>query len=269
MKPFRHTKVIRTGYPSPMEESVMVAGKKEAPVLALVFVDGDGRDDNARKMLSELFFKVVAVRTSEEGIWTVRRIAAGGERVGFFLFDSSIPEGEVVDFIAFARGRGNMRKVPAMVLTEGADPETRVRWLEAGADEVLSVPCPPRETLARIRALMRRDESKENNPYAPARYVAGALVVDTDRHEVVWQEKRIQVTPLEFRILVHLVRDPGKVFPREKLMSLLWGEHWEVEDHNLSVHIHGLRKKLSRPEDDRTPIETVRGVGYRIRETLS
>ena len=60
-------KVIRTGYPSPMEESGMVAGKKEAPVLALVFVDGEGRDESARKMLSELFPKVVAVRTSEEG----------------------------------------------------------------------------------------------------------------------------------------------------------------------------------------------------------
>ena len=70
----------------------MVTAKKDMPVLALVFADGEGRDESARKMLSDAFPKVVSVRTSEEGIWTVRRIAAGGERVGFFLFDSSIPE---------------------------------------------------------------------------------------------------------------------------------------------------------------------------------
>jgi len=269
MKPFRHTEVIRTGYPTPMEESFMVADKKEMPEIALVFADGDGREENARRHLTGLFPKVVAVRTSEEGVWTVRRVAASGERVGFLLFDSSIREGEVLDFIAFARGRGNMRKVPAMVLTEGKDPEARVRVLDAGADEVLAVPCPPRETVARIHALIRRGEEHSEDPYASARYVVGELIVDTDRNDVRWQGRRILVTPLEFRILVRLVRDPGKVFPREELMAMLWGEHWEVEEHNLSVHIHGLRKKLSTPERPCTVIETVRGVGYRVRDTAS
>ena len=237
--------------------------------VALVLVDSDLREAEIKKLLSSDFSKVRVAHTAEEGIWMARRISAGGEKIGLLLFDASLEKNEVLAFLAFVRGRGNLSRVPVLVMTKERDPEERVRMLESGADEVLVLPCPDRETQARIRALMRREMSEFDNPDAPARYQVGHLIVDTERHEVRWKGQRIQVTPLEFRILVRLVRRPGRVLGREELMKSLWGEHWEVEDHNLSVHIHGIRKKLSRKDDPCTVIETVRGVGYRVREEAS
>ncbi len=243
---------------------------KRPSKVALVLVDSDLREAEIKKLLLEDFPKVRVARTAEEGIWMARRILAGGEKIDLLLFDSSLENSEVLAFLAFVRGRGNLSRVPALVMTKERDPEERVRMLEYGADEVLVLPCPDRETQARIRALLRRElSSEQDNPDAPARYQVGHLIVDTERHEVRWKGQRIAVTPLEFRILVRLVRRPGRVLGREELMKSLWGEHWEVEDHNLSVHIHGLRKKLSRKDDPCTVIETVRGVGYRVREEAS
>ncbi len=239
--------------------------------VALVLVDSDRREAEIRKLLLEDFPKVRVARTAEEGIWMARRIMAGGEKIAFLLSDVSFGKSDMMAFLAFVRGRGNLSRVPVLVMTMEKDPEERVRILEAGADEVLLLPCPERETQARIKALMRREglSAEHDNPDAPARYQVGPLIVDTERHEVRWKGQRILVTPLEFRILVRLIRRPGRVFGREELMKSLWGDHWEVEDHNLSVHIHGIRKKLSRKDDPCTVIETVRGVGYRVREEAS
>jgi DNA-binding response OmpR family regulator len=264
-KQVRHTDDLRRGYPARREESGVNVKTNSPTSVALLFIDGNDRKEKVRTLLSEDFSRVVVLRTMDEGIWTVRRIMANGEKIAFCLFDSSVPENEILGFIAFARGRGNLGNLPVLVMTEERDPDYRVRVLDAGADEVLAMPCPVRETVARIHSLMRRGvPSTHENLDAPARYEAGALVVDTDRHEVRWKGKRIFLTPLEFRILTRLVRNPGKVLSRDALMSQLWGEHWEVEDHNLSVHIHGLRKKFSDSAGPSTLIETVRGVGYRI-----
>ncbi len=267
MKQIRHTGDIRGGYRGLMEDSVMAEEKKDCPAVALVLVDSDTREAGIKKVLLENFSRVRVSRTAEEGIWMARRISAGGERVEFILCDASVSTKEVMGFLAFCRGRGNLPRVPVLVMTEEHDPEERIRVLESGADEVLRIPCPEREVLARVHALMRRDRRGDfDNPDAPARYEVGALIVDTERHEVRWKGQRVSVTPLEFRILVRLVRMPGRVLGREELMKSLWGEHWEVEDHNLSVHIHGIRKKMSGNGEPCRVIETVRGVGYRVRE---
>ncbi len=248
----------------------MAEAKKDRPSVALVLVDSDSREAGIKKLLLENFPRVRVSRNTEEGIWVARRIAAGGESIGFILCDASVSMNEVFGFLSFVRGRGNLPRVPVLVMTEEHDPEERIRVLESGADEVLRLPCPDREILARIHALMRRERAGNyDNPDAPARYEVGDLIVDTERHEVRWKGQRVSVTPLEFRILVRLVRLPGRVLGREELMKSLWGEHWEVEDHNLSVHIHGIRKKMSRKGEPCTVIETVRGVGYRVREEVS
>ena len=261
------TEEIRRGNISRREESIVNTEKSPASPVALLFVDEPGRVSSVRELVAQDFSRVVVLRTMDEGIWTVRRLMANGDEVGFCLFDGSVSEHEVLGFISFARGRGGLRELPVLVMTEKEGPDYRVRVLDAGADEVLVMPCPPRETVARIHSLMRRSPSSaDENVDAPARYEARPLVLDTARHEVRWKGKRIFLTPLEFRILTRLVRHPGKVFAREALMRQLWGEHWEVEDHNLSVHIHGLRKKLSEGPVPCRMIETVRGIGYRFRE---
>jgi len=270
LKQIRHAKERQMGYPARREDSGVDLKNDNGPSVALLFVDSDEREKTLRSVLSQDFSRVVVLRTMDEGIWTARRILAGGETIGFCLFDGSVRENDMMGFIGFARGRGNLRDLPVLVMTGENDPDARVRVLDAGADEVLAISCPPRETVARVHSLMRRRLSKaEENLDAPARYEAGALVVDTERHEVRWKGTRVLLTPLEFRILTRLIRQPGKAFSREELMKQLWGEHWEVEDHNLSVHIHGLRKKLSEGTDPCRMIETVRGVGYRFREERS
>jgi len=149
-------------------------------------------------------------------------------------------------------------KIPIIMLTAKGDETDRVVGLEIGADDYVAKPFSPRELLARLRAVLRRAA-----PDAVAdRIQVGLIAIDAPSREVLLAGKRIELTGIEFDILLALARRAGRVVPRDSLLSDAGRSDVVVGERTVDVHISHLRQKLG--DDPRTPklIKTVRGVGY-------
>jgi len=138
----------------------------------------------------------------------------------------------------------------------------KVALLEGGADDYLTKPFSPPELVARARAVLRRVSPAVHRGGALA---AGGLVLDPATHEVTVDNVRVELTAKEFSLLETMLREPGIVFSRESLLRAAWGFSDFVDARGVDVHIRHIREKLG--DEAVTPrfLETVRGVGYRIR----
>ena len=147
--------------------------------------------------------------------------------------------------------------VPVLMLTAKGDETDRVVGLELGADDYLAKPFSPRELLARLRAVLRRTQ-----PAQGERINLGSLSVDIEARSVRVLDALIDLTGLEFDLLVALVRRAGRVVPRSALLELAGRSDVTVSDRTVDVHVSHLRKKLG--DDPPKLIRTVRGVGYQV-----
>jgi two-component system phosphate regulon response regulator PhoB len=151
-------------------------------------------------------------------------------------------------------------QVPVLMVTARAHASDIVLGLEMGADDYLTKPFELPVFLARVRALLRRAKASSGVP--SRRLTIGELSVDLDTYKVSCGKKELQLTPSEFKLLVALMRSQGRVLTREMLIDMVQGEGVTVVDRAIDTHVFGLRKKLGRCAE---LIETIRGVGYRIR----
>jgi two-component system, OmpR family, response regulator len=151
--------------------------------------------------------------------------------------------------------RANQVWSPTLMLTALDDVEDRVRGLDSGADDYLAKPFSFQELLARIRALIRRGA-----PPRPTLLSAGELRLDPAARRVTYRDRELSLTPREFAMLEQLMRRPGEVLTRFQLLEHVWDESYENRSNVIDVYIGYLREKLGRET-----IETVRGVGYRLR----
>ncbi|AEV68803.1 response regulator transcription factor [Acetivibrio clariflavus] len=154
--------------------------------------------------------------------------------------------------------------VPIIMLTAKVEEEDVLRGLDIGADDYVTKPFSPRQLVARVGALLRR-VSGENMPLSGIiSFNDGELVIDTLRYEVRKREKIINLTPYEFKLLLTLVKFPSKVFTREELINLVFGEDFEGYNRTVDTHIKNLRQKIE--DDTKNPkyILTVHGIGYRF-----
>ena len=150
-----------------------------------------------------------------------------------------------------------------LMLTARGEEIDRVVGLTVGADDYLVKPFSPRELVARVKALLRRPRTTGADP-TPTPMPAG-LAFDPDRHEVSVDGSAVSLTTTEFDLLAALVGDPGVVVGRSSLLDRVWGAEFMADDHLVDVHIGNLRRKLG--DDPAAPrfVETIRGVGYRLR----
>src|SRR5687767_7330907 len=155
---------------------------------------------------------------------------------------------------------------PIMMLTAKAAELDRVLGLELGADDYLTKPFSIRELVARVKAMFRRMEHLESASEAQTEDVLrfGALEADVPKREVRADGKPVALTSKEFDLLLHFLRNPGRVYSRLQLLDAVWGYGYEGYEHNVNCHINRLRAKIE--EDPARPrfILTVRGVGYRL-----
>lgn len=177
--------------------------------------------------------------------------------VDIVLLDLGLPDVDGLDVCRTLRQQGD---VPIIVLTARDTETDRVVGLELGADDYLGKPFGFRELLARMRAVLRR-RGPHDTPASGALLTADVLAVDVRTHEVTVEDRSVELTPKEFDLLVHLMSDPGAVHPRQRILEEVWDRNWFGPSKTLDVHIASLRRKLGDP----TLIETVRGVGFRIR----
>jgi DNA-binding response OmpR family regulator len=155
----------------------------------------------------------------------------------------------------------DLTEVPVLMLTARDTELEKVRGLRAGADDYVTKPFGRQELLARVGVLLRR--AAATPAWGPDRetYADGRVSVDVTRAEVRVGDREVQLTPLEFRLLVAFMRNPGQVLSRDQLLELVWGDAEAVSSGQVKVAISYLRRKLGAAD----AIETVRGFGYRWR----
>jgi two-component system response regulator MtrA len=154
--------------------------------------------------------------------------------------------------------------VPIVMLTAKSDTVDVVLGLESGADDYIVKPFKPKELVARVRARLRR----ETTP-APERLEIGDLMIDVAGHVVTRDHTAINLTPLEFDLLVALARKPWQVFTREVLLEQVWGYRHAADTRLVNVHVQRLRSKIERDPERPEIVVTVRGVGYKAGAPVS
>ncbi|MEZ5360342.1 MAG: response regulator transcription factor [Candidatus Zixiibacteriota bacterium] len=177
------------------------------------------------------------------------------------LLDLMLPGADGFDVCRFIKNRPDTKNTPIIMMTAKGEESDIVTGLELGADDYVTKPFSPRVLIARVRAVLRRQA--EEPPDENTSFTAHDLTIHPGRHEVLYQNNRIDLTSTEFRLLQLLARRPGWVFTRYQIVDAIHGDDYPVTDRSVDVQVVGLRKKLG---DAGAYIETVRGVGYRFKD---
>lgn len=189
-----------------------------------------------------------------------RVLAAGADVV---VLDLGLPDGSGFSLIPELRRDQNGPRV--IVLTSRDEDLECVAALEAGADDFVTKPFSPRALAARVRAVARRGSGWEQRAAHDA--TPSNLVVDAERRRATFCGADLTLTKIEFDLLSVLAEAPGRVLTREQLVRRVWGDAYALAERTVDSHFKGLRRKLTDAGAPATFIETVRGVGFTLRET--
>ena len=148
------------------------------------------------------------------------------------------------------------------MLTAKSEETDTILGLELGADNYVRKPFSPNELIARVRTVLRRIESRQEAK-TPGKISVGIITIDSDKHEVVVDGNKVELTSAEFRILQLLASEKGRVFSRNRILDYLWGNEKIVLDRTIDVHIRHLRSKIGSASK---LIRNVHGVGYKLEE---
>lgn len=178
------------------------------------------------------------------------------------LLDWMLPGTSGIDICRDIRNRSELSDTPIIMMTARDEEADKIRGLETGADDYLSKPFSIPELTARMRALLRRARPGVSSDVA----TYGDLTLDRESRRVHRGRQEIHLGPTEFKLLDTLMRRPGRVYSREQLLDLVWGDDVHVETRTVDVHIGRLRKALKEGGES-NPIRTVRAAGYALDET--
>jgi len=205
-------------------------------------------------------YETVAVADGAEGLRKAQALLPD-----LILLDLMLPGMAGLDVCRELRAGEKTRQIPIIMITARAEETDQVEGFAKGADDYVTKPFSNKVLLQRVKALLRRAEAV---PDATDVTEHLGVKVDRMRHVVTADGRRLDLTPTEFRLLDCLIRQPGRAFTRHQLMDAAIGEGSIVLERTIDVHVKTLRKKLAEARDGAGDlIETVRGVGYRFRET--
>lgn len=183
--------------------------------------------------------------------------AMGQAQPDLVLLDIMLPEEDGLTILQKLRLSAGTKKLPVIMLTAKNTEYDRVVGLDSGADDFISKPFGMMELVARVRAVLRRTESREEN----SDYQLGELFVSPKRHVVKVDGEEVSLTNKEFELLCLLLEHQGMAMTRDAIMDGVWGQEFSRENRTLDVHVRTLRTKLGSAGHY---IETVRGVGYKM-----
>jgi two-component system OmpR family response regulator len=196
------------------------------------------------------------VREAKDGAEALRELAR--EPPDLMVLDILLPED---DGLAVCQRVRKDSRLPIIFLSSRDDELDRVIGLELGADDYITKPFSPRELVARVAAVLRRAAAE---PGDAKLLTHGSLQMDGARHRCTWSGREVTLTVVEFALLQTLLAAPGRVFERAQIVQHAYGHGHHITERTVDSHIRRLRKKLNELGAD--PIETVYGVGYRLRE---
>jgi two-component system, OmpR family, response regulator len=220
-------------------------------------------EDSVQKLLAYPLeregYRVVQARDGEEAL---ARFAA--EHVDLVVLDIMLPR---LDGLEVCKRLRATSMVPIIMLTARDDELDKVLGLELGADDYITKPFSIREFRSRVRALLRRAAAPRRDTRESEVIASNGLTIDLARRVVEVEGRPVQLTYVEFELLRILASHPGRVYTRQMLLEALWGGSDYREPRTIDVHVRHLREKLERDPREPELIFTVRGVGYRFRDT--
>lgn len=209
---------------------------------------------------------MIGIVLSAEG-FNVEFVTDGAAALGEFrrvdpdlvLLDVMLPGLDGIQICHLLRAESG---TPIIMLTAKTDTTDVVKGLEAGADDYIVKPFNPKELVARIRTRLRSSKPETQDTIR-----VGDLTINVAGHEVLRGDTAINITPLEFDLLLTLASQPQRVFSREELLEKVWGYQYKSDTRLVNVHVQRLRSKVELDPDDPKIVMTVRGVGYRAGQT--
>ena len=179
--------------------------------------------------------------------------------LSLILLDLMLPDGSGLDLCKKMKSDPDMQNLPIIILTAKDDEVDKVVGFELGADDYVTKPFSVRELILRIKAVLKRGENKKDIVEIDRQF--GDLKIDIDSHEVYVDGELVNLTALEFKLLIQLVDRRGRVQSREQLLADVWGYSAEVTTRTVDTHIKRLREKLGSMGKY---VQTIRGVGYKF-----
>lgn len=220
----------------------------------LIIEDEEAIRDMVRMTLERESYQVLDCETAEEA----QRLLANNT-IHLLLLDWMLPGISGIDFAKQLRAQGNLTKLPIILLTAKAEEEDKLSGFEAGADDYISKPFSLKEMLARVQSVLKRSYPEE---LLQSRISINGLTIDKESHLLYTDNQdEIHLGPTEFKLLLLLMSNPGRVYSRDQLLDRIWGVGVYVDERTVDVHIRRLRKALA-PYQLEKVIRTVRGSGY-------
>ena len=179
--------------------------------------------------------------------------------LSLILLDLMLPDGSGLDLCKKMKSDPNVQNLPIIILTAKDDEVDKVVGFELGADDYVTKPFSVRELILRIKAVLKRGDNKKDIVEIDRQF--GDLKIDIDSHEVYVDGELVNLTALEFKLLIQLVDRRGRVQSREQLLADVWGYSAEVTTRTVDTHIKRLREKLGTMGKY---VQTIRGVGYKF-----
>ena len=177
------------------------------------------------------------------------------------LLDQMLPAMNGSEVLRRLRQHSNL---PVLMITAKGDDIDRIIGLETGADDYVAKPCTPRELVARVRAILRRTSPEKLGVPSHSEFDIGELTLSSRQRQAFWSNQLLDLTSTEFNLLEGLCRHAGQVVNKNQLSEQVLGRALTRYDRSLDVHISNIRQKLGLRPDGRSPIQTIRGIGYQL-----
>jgi two-component system alkaline phosphatase synthesis response regulator PhoP len=210
-----------------------------------------------RSYLEQANFQVLTAHDGETALHAIRR-----ERPDLVVLDLMLPDRDGWEITRLVRSEPALAGLPIIMLTARVEDTDKIVGLELGADDYIAKPFNPREVVARVRAVLRRAAEP---PAPPQSLQIGDLRLDLARHQAAIGQTSLDLTPTEFDLLKIMLNHPGRAFTRLELIEQGLGYAYAGMERTIDAHIKNLRKKIGVGAEDPAYIETVYGVGYRLR----
>ncbi|MEK6154124.1 response regulator transcription factor [Flavobacteriaceae bacterium 3-367] len=211
--------------------------------------------------LTDLIYHTTSAMDGEKGL----QMALEND-YDLILLDLTLP---IMDGVEVCKKLRLKKNTPIIMLTAKSEEIDRVLGLEIGADDYITKPFSIRELLARIKAVMRRVDVKTDTETNSQSLSFENLHVDVEKRKVLLNQKRIELSPKEFELLVLMASNPGRNYSRTELLNMIWGYNFEGYEHTVNSHINRLRAKIESDMANPTYILTTWGVGYKFNEDIA
>lgn len=229
-----------------------------AKARVLMIEDDPDIQELLRYTLEKEGFIFDVASSAEEGLLKLRR-----DHFDVLVLDIMLPGISGIDALRRIKAEPSLAELPIIMASARGEDADVVLGLELGADDYVTKPWSPRVLCARIRRLLRKGHEGRIAESLGGEAMAGPFRIIPERHEAWCHQQRLELSATEYALMELFVRNPGIVFSRSRVISAVRGEDYAVTDRAVDVQILGLRKKLGDAGDW---IETVRGVGYRLRD---